>query len=93
MPKKSRCVKSNLWEAGKEFGSEAGVAAAVVPLVGLETSDASSLSTNDLRQSAESGAAKADAVSLDAIIAMLAALSPEDRARLAATLTGHGQGG
>jgi uncharacterized membrane protein len=59
---------------------------------GIEPPDASALPTNDLQQSRQSGAAKSGAVSVDAIIAMLAALSPEDRARLAALLSGQAEG-
>lgn len=58
---------------------------------GIEPPDASTLPTDDLRQALQPGAAQSGAVSVDAIIAMLATLSPEDRARLAAMLTGQGE--
>jgi hypothetical protein len=51
------------------------------------------LPTNDLRQPQQASAAKSDAVGFEALMVMLAALSPEDRARLAAMLTGQGHGG
>ena len=60
--------------------------------VGLEPTDASTLPANDLQQSSQAGAAQSGAVSVDALFAMLAALSPEDRARLAALLTGQAGG-
>lgn len=58
----------------------------VLPPRGLETNDTSTLPANELQQTPQLGAAQSGAVSFDAIIAMLAALSPEDRARLAALL-------
>lgn len=60
--------------------------------VGLELTGASPLPENDLRQSPQASGAKSGAVSVDAIIAMLAALSPEDRARLAALLAEQAEG-
>jgi hypothetical protein len=50
------------------------------------------LSKKNLQQTQQGGAAKSDANSLDAVLAMLAALSPSDRARLAALLTGQAEG-
>jgi hypothetical protein len=60
--------------------------------VGLEPSDASSLPLNDLRKSKQEGAAKSGAVTVETVLALLAALSPSDRARLAALLTGQAEG-
>ncbi len=53
---------------------------------GLEVAGASTLPEKDLQQSPQAGAAKSGAVSVDVLVAMLAALSPEERARLAALL-------
>jgi hypothetical protein len=59
---------------------------------GFELSDESPLSAKDLLQSSQDGAAKSGADKLDALLAMLSALSPSDRARLAALLTGQAEG-
>ena len=50
--------------------------------VGLEPSDATTLLTKDLQQSPESGAAQSGAVSVEAVLALLATMSEEDRERL-----------
>jgi hypothetical protein len=69
-----------------------------VPPAGLETLSASSLSNNNLRQSslpadAQSGAVGAEAAPVqltpEALAAAILALSPADRARLAALLVGE----
>ena len=59
---------------------------------GIEPLPPSTLPHKHLQQSPQVGAAQSGAVSVDAIIAMLAALSPEDRARLAALLSGQAEG-
>lgn len=60
--------------------------------VGLEPTDANTLQTNDLQQSQLSSAAQSGAVSVEELLAILATLSPEDRARLAALLSGQAEG-
>lgn len=56
------------------------------PPRGLEPDDVSTIPKKDLRKSANSSAAKSGAVGADALSAMLAALSIEDRERLRALL-------
>ena len=56
---------------------------------GFELADVSALPANDLQQSQQPGAAKSGAISIETLLAMLATLSPADRARLAALLTGE----
>jgi hypothetical protein len=59
-----------------------------VAKVGLEPTDATTLPEKGLGKTQQSSAAKSGAVSVDTILAMLATLSPEERARLAALLLG-----
>ncbi|MHB1424905.1 MAG: hypothetical protein ACYC3I_17170 [Gemmataceae bacterium] len=59
--------------------------------MGIEANDVSTLSANDLRQSPQAGGAKSGAVNADALFAQIAKLSEEDRARLAALLTGKSE--
>jgi uncharacterized membrane protein len=73
-------------EASHELSPQIIFLSAYTTPRGLETKGANNLSEKDLRQSQKSSAAQSAAVTVDAIIAMLATLSPEDRARLAALL-------
>jgi hypothetical protein len=59
---------------------------------GFELTDANPLSLNSLQQSPQPGAAQSGAVTVEALLAMLATLSPADRARLAALLSGQAEG-
>jgi hypothetical protein len=54
--------------------------------MGIEPNDASALPANDLQQTPQPSAAKSGAVTADAVLAMLAALPPAERARLATLL-------
>jgi hypothetical protein len=49
---------------------------------GFEPLDASALPSNDLKQLQQVGAAKSGAVNVETVLALLAALSEEDRERL-----------